>query len=120
MKNDLLNAIRIRAVRVAITSFSMRGQGPPGTIDSIRACLVGMSLQAFAVPDGPEFRTQLDRATKEVQRALPKEARRWGTARKALNIYLRDAMYCVYLDEAVHLRRAEKLLELPLDSLTAS
>jgi hypothetical protein len=36
-----------------------------------------------------------------------------------LNIFLRDCLYTTYLSEAYQLQRAEKFLELPLDSITA-
>jgi hypothetical protein len=36
-----------------------------------------------------------------------------------LNIFLRDALYNSYLRTPYHLDRAEALLELPLDSITA-
>ncbi len=119
MKRDFLPAIQVRAARVAIGASSLRKQGPPGTIKAARGFLAAMSLEPFAVGQPKAFRAQLDRVTADLQVALPRGAQKWGTARKALNIFLREAMYCVYLDEAFHLRRAEQLLELPLDSITA-
>jgi hypothetical protein len=51
--------------------------------------------------------------------ALPRAGRSWGVARKVLNIFLRDALYTVYLRDAFRLGRGEGLFELPLDSITA-
>ena len=50
---------------------------------------------------------------------MPKGAQARGTARKALNIFLRDALYTAYLRKRYKLERAESLLEIPLDSITA-
>ena len=50
---------------------------------------------------------------------MPKGAQAWGTARKALNIFLRDALYTTYLSKRYGLPRAEASLEIPLDSITA-
>jgi hypothetical protein len=40
-------------------------------------------------------------------------------ARKLLNIFLRDAFYDHYLRQPFHLGRAERYLELPMDSVIA-
>jgi hypothetical protein len=90
-----------------------------GTIDAARAFLSVVPLRSFAVAEDGPFRNQLEQTTEELRAALPRGAQTWGTARKALNVFLRDAMYCVYLDEAFQLRQAEQLLELPLDSITS-
>ena len=50
---------------------------------------------------------------------MPRGARAWGTARKAVDIFLRDALYTTYLRDRYRLERAEKLFEIPLDAITA-
>ena len=40
-------------------------------------------------------------------------------ARKLLNIFPRDSLYTGYLSQAYRLSVAERLLEIPLDSITA-
>jgi hypothetical protein len=64
-----------------------------------------------------EFSKELDRVTKRVQKQLPKGAK-WGTARKALNIFLRDVLYNTYLAREFRFGHLEHWLELPLDSYT--
>jgi hypothetical protein len=54
-----------------------------------------------------------------VRRKLPVGAQHWGTARKCLNIYLRDVLYNRFLCEHFRLSKLEKLLEIPLDSEVA-
>jgi hypothetical protein len=81
--------------------------------------LAGLDLRQFGVSGQALFRRRLDRATERLSRALPPRGRSWGVARKLLNIFLRDALYTSYLREAFRLDRAEDLLELPLDSITA-
>jgi hypothetical protein len=51
-------------------------------------------------------------------RELPKKARYWGRARKGLNIFLRGCLYTSYLRDEYRLGLAEKLFEVPLDSIT--
>ena len=48
---------------------------------------------------------------------LPKKSRRWGRARKGLNIFLRDCLYTVHIRKAYRLDQAEQFFELPLDSI---
>jgi hypothetical protein len=50
---------------------------------------------------------------------LPKRSATWGLARKLVNIFLRDSLYTSYLRRAYRLSLAERLLEIPLDSITA-
>lgn len=44
----------------------------------------------------------------------------WGTARKSLNIVIRDATYNFYLRGEFDLQAVEHTLELPLDSFSAN
>ena len=81
--------------------------------------LATLDLRQFGVSRQALFRRRLDRATDRLARALPRRGRSWGVARKLINIFLRDALYTSYLREAFQLDRAEELLELPLDSITA-
>jgi hypothetical protein len=82
-----------------------------------RDALAGLNLERFVVRSEPEFAQELERVTRYMQRRLPEPAR-WGTARKALNIFLRDVLYNTYLARELGFRRVERWLELPLDSYT--
>jgi hypothetical protein len=73
----------------------------------------------FGTDNPTRFRSALNGKTRHLRRTLPRGARRWGLARKLLNIYLRDCLYNQYLNRAFHLDRAEFLYEVPLDSITA-
>jgi len=121
MTNDkLLGAVQSRAARAAIGASAMRGRGNKGAAAACRSFLCQLDLSPFGTADGDAFARELDRSTRELLAKLPREARHWGLARKALNIFLRDAFYTTYLDSAFHLRRAEHLFEIPLDSITAT
>lgn len=119
MKPTFLPAIQRRAARVAVGASAARGQGAPGLVLSAREFLAELPLGQFGVSDARLFRRRLDAATERLKRRLPARGRSWGIARKLLNIFLRDALYTRYLEEANTLRRAEAYLEVPLDSITA-
>src|SRR5205823_15117925 len=105
--------------RLAPAPSAVRGRGNAGTAAASREFLRSVSLRRFAVRDSAVFAAELDRTTQRLRAVLPRKARHWGLARKILNIFLRDCLYTTYLSEAYQLQRAEKFLELPLDSITA-
>jgi len=120
MRKDLfLQAIQSRTARVAVGASAVRGRGNAGAVAASRAYLRRLDLARLVVEDPRAFQTELDRATNKLRLALPRNAQHWGLARKILNIFLRDCLYTSYLSDAFQLRRTERLLELPLDSITA-
>ena len=115
-----LDAVKSRAARIAATSSAARGRGNAGVVEAARAYLRRMDLSDFGTDDGAVVRAALNRRTQRLRRKLPTRARHWGLARKLLNIFLRDCLYTTYLNTAFQLARAERHLELPLDSITAT
>src|SRR6478609_8559801 len=117
MDRYLIDAIQHHNARVAINSSSMRGAGSPGVVKGARAFLGNLPLQLFGTRIESEFRSQLDAATHDLVQALPRKGRRWGRARKGLNIFLRDCLYTTYLRDQYTLGLAENFFEVPLDSI---
>ena len=118
-KKNFLRMIRHRAARVAVGASAVRGQGASGIGKRARDFFCGLQLAPFATSDQRQFTRALNGATRRLMRVLPTRASSWGLSRKLLNIFLRDSLYVVYLREAYGLGAAEKLLEIPLDSITA-
>ena len=119
MKSSFLPMIQRRAARVAVGASTVRGQGAPGMVLAAREYLADLQFERFVAGDERTFRRRLDRATIDLMKSLPRRGRSWGIARKLLNIFLRDALYTGYLAQAYGLRRIERFLEIPLDSITA-
>lgn len=115
---DFLKIVQSRAARVAISPSTVRGQGHAGVCKAARRFLCQLDLTLFAVANAEHFERALDLSTMRLQRALPSTARKWGLARKILNVFLRDCLYTTYLEKAHRLRRSERFYELPLDSIT--
>ena len=108
-----------RAAHLAVGPSTVRGQGP-GVVKAAREFLTSrLDLARFGTGSEQRFKRELDRATERMLQALPPRGRRWGVARKVLNVYLRDCLYTCYLRVRYGLERAERFLELPLDSFTA-
>lgn len=93
--------------------------GPKGTVEKARKYLKSLRLERFDLRSQAEFETVLDDITEELRRALPKSARRWGSSRKFLNIFLRGCCYNKYLCSHYRLAGIESWLEVPLDSQVA-
>lgn len=117
MTADVRHAIQAYTARSAITSSSMRGSAA-GAIPAARDFLSELPLGPFGTTSRSKFSTQLDRATDRLLTKLPKKARHWGRARKALNIFLRGCLYTSYLRDEHGLGQAEDFFEVPLDSIT--
>jgi hypothetical protein len=78
-----------------------------------------MKLGEFSVATRSTFETVLEQHTQRLMGHFPRKARKnWGAARKSLNIFLRDVIYCRQLCAYYDLSRLEPWLELPLDSNT--
>lgn len=118
-KKRFLQTIQHRAARVAAGASATRGQGGPGIAFKARQFFLHLNLMRFGTPSQRAFTRSLDTATKRLIVALPKRSATWGLARKLLNIFLRDSLYTTYLSQAYRLTAAERLLEIPLDSITA-
>jgi hypothetical protein len=119
-KEAFLRMVQSRAARIAIGASTVRGQGNKGIVAAARGFLCNVSLRRFSnVTDESKFQQTLDACTEELRLAFPASAQHWGIARKALNIFLRDSLYTIYLNQAFDLQPAEMLYELPLDSITA-
>ena len=119
MNDDLLKRFQLRAAQFAIGPSTLRNQGAPNVVASAREFLNGLDLGHFRVDTPAAFRRELDEETENLQKAFPVDARHWGAARKALNIFLRDVLYHHYLCEEFGFRHLEPWLEVPLDSQVA-
>lgn len=117
-QEQFLAALQHHAARAAIGASPARSQGAPGVVVAAREFAANLPLRQFGTSTPRQFVQALERATEELRLALPRGARNWGTARKLLNIFLRDCFYTSYLAKANRLTRAEHLFEIPLDSIT--
>ena len=103
----------------AVGPATVRGQGAAGVVAAAQEFLSEIPLRSFAKSTESSFRNALDSATEDLALAFPKPARRWGLARKCLNIFLRDAFYNSHLAPRFNLDRAKAFYELPLDGVVA-
>jgi hypothetical protein len=117
--DDFLHVMQCYVAVQAIGPSSLRNQGSPGVIGTARKFLSGLDLSNFAPAGERGFLTQLDKETSRLLQEMPRKARHWGAARKAVNLFLRDALCNRYLAEKFNLQKTEAWMEIPLDSAVA-
>ena len=120
MNKKYFKLLQKRIGSTSIGASTARGMGPRGTIQTARCYLQGVEISRFEKQNEDEFRSELDAATKELVDALPEGAKNWGSARKFLNIFLRECAYNKYICEQYHLEKIESWLEVPIDSHVAT
>jgi hypothetical protein len=124
MENDFIGTIRKKTVISAIGVSALRNQGP-GVLGKAQKFCEDMDLSIYSKAENEqEFQSYLDKNTEKMLDLFaaapdPIPNRPWGTARKALNLFLRDALYNKYLSREYELEKIEKFLEIPLDSVVA-
>jgi hypothetical protein len=106
---------RFEAVN-CIGPSTLRGQGR-GVIKATRNYLAELRLGRIPKHDKRKLQAWLDRHTEGLLDSLPISNRPWGAARKALNLFLRSAVYNHYLRKAFRLRSIVAWLEIPVDSV---
>lgn len=114
-----LKAIQRKVAVSALPASALRGQRTPGLIRIARDFFTSLPLGPFGVVNAKLFASRLNSCTDELLSKFPRQARRWGVARKSVNLFLRDAFYNQFLAARYNLGRSEAYYELPLDSYTA-
>jgi hypothetical protein len=111
--------------KIAETSIgisTLRGH-PKNTISTTRSYLKKLTLDDFQCTNVKDFNAVLDKHTIRLSKQIKKLDYRfafWGSARKALNLFLGNAAYHAILRKEYRLDRIEKYLEVPLDKQVAN
>jgi predicted DCC family thiol-disulfide oxidoreductase YuxK len=119
MKREARQKLQKRIAVLAIGPSALRNQGAAGVLQKARAFLSDLDPGRFVVSEECQFKARLNAATRALQQTLPEGAQRWGAARKALNLFLRDVSYSFYLARAYRMARVRQWLEVPLDNSVA-
>ena len=111
---------RLRLANLAVGPTTLRNQGASGVAEAAREFLSKLNLTKFVHENETAFAHELDRQTESLIKSLPKGAQHWGTARKAINLFLGEAYYHKFVCSAYGLEKIEGFLELPLDGQVGS
>lgn len=116
MNSELLSRMQKFTARYAGSAATFRGR-QQGTVKAAREFLGGLALNRFITSDPAQFRRELNSVTDALAGVIP--GHEWGFARNALNIFLRDCLYNIYLRERHGLARAEPFMEVALGEAVA-
>jgi hypothetical protein len=115
LRGEFLESLRFRLAENAVGPTALNNQGALGVIGVARSFLKGLDLGSFVETNAHAFLSRLDKATLSLLKALPVGAQNWGAARIALNLFLRDALYCADVAAQYRLQSIRGFLEIPLD-----
>lgn len=104
----------------AVGPSTLRSQGAKGMVRISQQYFSSLDLRRFSTTKANAFADQLNQATEELRLKYPRGGRNWGSARKPLNIFLRNAFYNQFLCERYRLTRSIVFYEVPLDSIVAA
>ena len=116
--NNFITTLQRMVAFTAVGPSALRGQGK-GVLRASQDFLARMSLARIPKSSRKRFQLWLDRQTELLLNSLPIKNRPWGAGRKAINLFLRDALYNKYLSRQFKLQSIETWLEVPLDSAVA-
>ena len=115
---DFITTLQRKVAFTAVGPSALRGQGK-GVLRTSQDFFAQMSLARVPKSSAKRYQLWLDRQTESLLNSLPIKNRPWGAARKAINLFLRDALYNKYLSKQFKLQSIETWLEVPLDSAVA-
>jgi hypothetical protein len=113
-----LEEYRWRLANIAIGPSTLRNQGASGVAEIARNFLAELDLSRF-IRHG-FFEQELNRQTVQLKKKFPEGAKNWGTARKAINLFLGEAYYHRCICRAYQINKIEQSLEVPLDRTVAT
>jgi len=116
--NDFIKTIQRKVAFTAVGPSALRGQGK-GVLRTSQDFLTNMSLVLIPKSSIKNYKHWLDRQTELLLDIYPIKNRPWGASRKAINLFLRDALYNKYLSRRFKIQSIETWLEIPLDSAVA-
>ena len=118
LKKNFILTMQRKMATTAIGPSALRRQGK-NILKASQSFLAKISLARIPKSGEKQFKQWLNRQTGRLLVNLPVKNRPWGAARKAINLFLRDALYNQYLNRTYRLNKIEKWLEIPLDSAVA-
>lgn len=116
--DDFIRTMQYRTGVTAVGPSALRGQGK-GVLRATQIFLGRINLTRLSVSTKEEYADWLNKETNALLDNLPIKNRPWGAARKAINLFMRDALYNQYLNDHFGLGKLEQWMEVPLDRAVA-
>ncbi|MEX0686313.1 MAG: hypothetical protein WD267_00325 [Balneolales bacterium] len=114
-KEKFLSTLQQKLVYESVTPSHLGFKYAISEMHIIHNLIMSLDLSKFSTKNSDEFKQSLDESTSELVNTLSAEERTWGTARTAINFYLREALYNRYLSEVNDLFLSEHFFETPIN-----
>ena len=118
MRRDFLSTIQRVTAISAVGPSAVRNQGK-GVQLACHEFLGSLDLATIPRTGESSYGLWLDEQTEALLNSFPLRHRPWGTARKAVNLFMRDAFRDRFLASEFRLDKLEPWLEIPLDKAVA-
>jgi len=118
-RTEYLKRVQRYVANIGISGSSLRNQGAKGVVGSARHFLASLDLNSLREMEPAEYSEWLESVTCSLRDFLPEGARRWGAARKAVNVFMCHAFLNKDLSATYGLTRFGEVMETPLDSVAA-
>ncbi|MGH8321456.1 MAG: hypothetical protein ACRESI_05835 [Gammaproteobacteria bacterium] len=108
-----------RVANIAISGSTVRNQGARGVVNACREFLQNEE-NIQNIFNNNDFQNQLNITTTNLVMNLPNGAQNFGTARKAINVFLEECYYHREISNYFGVANLANLLEVPLDQDVAN
>lgn len=115
-KDSFLRIMQSHVIKIAIGGSTLRNQGAKGVKEAAIKYLSRLDLSLLKSMAPLDYPKWLDDRTEDLIKTLPDGGNHWGTARKAINVFMVQAYLNKYLSLAYGLEKFKDTLETPLDS----
>jgi len=117
---EFLSLMQRYVVNISIAGSTLRNQGAKGVAEAARIFLAEqLDLSKLRTIQPSIYPDILSEWTYNLQQELPEGAKNWGTARKAINVFMVQVFLNKYLAEEYGMEKLKDVLETPLDSYAA-
>lgn len=115
-KIEFLRFMQRYQANIAIGGSTLRNQGGEGVVEAARSFLATLDLSKLKTIQPAAYPDILNEWTCALKEQLPDGAKNWGTARKAINVFMVQVFLNKYLAEEYDMEKLKDVLETPLDS----
>ena len=118
-KQDFFELMQRYEANISIGGPTLRNQGAEGVAEAAREFLSALNLSELNKIKPANYPRILEKWTDDLKQKLPEGAKNWGTARKAINVFMVQVFLNKYLAKEYGLGKFKDVLETPLDSYAA-
>jgi hypothetical protein len=114
-EQEFLSLMQRYEANIAIGGSTLRNQGAEDVIEVARNFLARLDLSKLQTIQPSTYPDILNEWTCTLKEELPDGAKNWGTARKAINVFMVQVFLNKYLAEEYGMEKLKDVLETPLD-----